>query len=53
MLPLGRDRTVGAALEEFGNVSKPAAPFATPQQWTIWHAQWDTLMARIPALTCK
>ncbi len=35
MLPLDRDRTVGAALEEFGNVSKHAAPFAAPQQETI------------------
>ncbi len=36
MLPLDRDRTVGFALEELENASKPAAPFATPQQETIW-----------------
>ncbi len=35
MLPLGRRRTVGLALEEFENASKPASLFATSQQETI------------------
>ncbi len=35
MLPLGRGRTVGLALEEFESASKPAPLFATPQQETI------------------
>ncbi len=35
LLPLGRDQTVGLALEEFQNASKPASPFAAPQQETI------------------
>ncbi len=32
MLPLGTYRTVGFALEELENASKPAAPFATPSK---------------------
>ncbi len=35
LLPLGRDRTVGLALEEFRSASKLALPFAAPQQETI------------------
>ncbi len=31
-LPLGKDPTVGAALEDVGSASKPASPFAAPQQ---------------------
>ncbi len=38
MLPLGRCRTVGVDHEVLGNIPKPAAPYAAPQQETILQA---------------
>ncbi len=35
MLPLGKRRTVGVDHEVLGNIPKPAAPYAAPQQETI------------------
>ncbi len=40
LLPLGRGRSAGPALEQFKSASKAALPFAAPQEETIRQTYW-------------